>query len=195
MPVRIVFIDKDGNTRTLDTIDEKDEITGTLVSIDSPHHEIHKGHNYLVQEGLQLNNNSKEYLITTPDLPKLAHMVIAIEGGQDTLGRFVEGTGKTGGTAIPAINRNRNSSEPATTTVTHTPAGVEGSVDVIFTCQFGIPAAGGGRGGSGGTLPGRNEIILKRNTKYSFTITALSANDNNICMVIDWYEHEQGISR
>ncbi len=182
-------VDTDGNKHRLSELLPKDSISGAAIGIESSHHEIHEGNNYVVQEGIQLNNSSKEYLITTPDTAKWAHMVIAIEGGQDTLARFVEGTGKTGGTAMTEVNRNRNSVNTADVTVTHSPTGTEGSVTTLFTCQFGIPAVGGGRGGSGGTLPGRNEFILKRNTKYSLTITALSANANNICVVMDWYEH------
>ena len=189
MPVPVKWVDSEGQEHPFDELLRLDELTDVPISIASPHHEIHKGDNYVVQEGIQLNNDSKEYLITTPDTPKLAHMVIAIEGGQDTSGRLVEGTGKTGGTGMTAVNRDRNSVNEAKVTVTHSPSGVEGSITPIFTCQFGIPAAGGGRGGSGGTLPGRSEFILKRNTKYSFIVTALSANDNNICVVIDWYEH------
>ncbi len=189
MPTPVVWVDEDGNEHPFDELLPKDNISGAAIGIESSHNKIHEGNNYVVQEGIQLNNGSKEYLITTPDTPKLGHMVIAIEGGQDTLGRFVEGTGKIGGTPMTAINRNRNSANTADVTVTHSPTGTEGSVTTMFTCQFGIPAVGGGRGGSGGTLPGRNEFMLRRNTKYSLTLTALSANDNNICVVIDWYEH------
>ena len=183
------FVDTDGKKHPLSELFPQDSVTGSLKTIAYEHHEIHEGNDYVVQEGIILNNNSKEYLITTPLSEKKAHMVIAIEGGQDTLATFVEGTGKTGGTEMGAINRNRDSANTADVTVTHSPTGSEGSVTTIFTCRFGIPAAGGGRGGSGGTLPGRNEFMLKANTKYSLTVTALSANDNNICVVIDWYEH------
>lgn len=87
-------------------------------------------------------------------------------------------------------NRNDNSSETSGLVITHTPTGTEGTSGTTkFTCQFGIPAAGGGRGGGGGAQVGRAEFMLKQNAKYSLIVTALSANANNICVSIDWYEH------
>lgn len=166
-----------------------DDVSSVLTGITSPHAHVHEAERYVVQEGIQLNNASKEYLITTPDTTKWAHMTIDVIGGQDTSIRLVEGTGKTGGTSMVEINRNRNSGNNAGVIITHTPSGTEGGITTLFTCQFGIPAAGGGRGGGGGAQVGRAEFILKQNTKYSLTVTALSANDNNICVSIDWYEH------
>ena len=86
MPTPIVWIDSDGIEHPMDELLPRDGVSGANIGIDFPHHEIHEGDNYVVQEGIQLNNGSKEYLITTPDTTKLAHMVIAIEGGQDTVG-------------------------------------------------------------------------------------------------------------
>jgi hypothetical protein len=171
---------------------EYDNIFRAPISITVPHHEIHEGNGYVVQEGIQLNNASKEYLIVTPDTTKWTHMIINVLGSQDTSVRFVEGTGKTGGTALTEINRNRNSNNTAGVVVTHTPAGAEGGVTVLFTAQFGIATASGGRGGAGAQAEGRAEFILKQNNSYSLTVTALSANVNNITVDIDWYEHTSG---
>ncbi|KKL05878.1 hypothetical protein LCGC14_2601610, partial [marine sediment metagenome] len=115
---------------------------------------------------------------------------IDVIGAQDTSILLVEGSAHTGGTAMLEVNRNRNSATTAGTTVTHTPGGSAGTPTQMFSCQFGIPQAGGGRGGGGGAQVGRAEYMLKQNTKYLLTVTALSANDNNICVSIDWYEHQ-----
>ena len=168
----------------------EDSTTESLKMITSPHHEIHEGDRYVVQEGIVLNGASKEYLITTPDTTKWAHLTIDVEGGQDTSISLVEDSARTGGTAMAAINRQRNAPPPAGVTVTHTPGGAAGAPTTMFTCQFGIPTVGGGKGGGGGTQQGRSEFVLKQNTKYLLTVTALSANDNNICVSIDWYEHQ-----
>ena len=167
-----------------------DAVSRALAAITTEHSHIHMGERFVVQEGIQLNNASKEYLITTPDTDKLAHMTIDIEGSQDTLIRFYEDTEKTGGVSIQEIDRNRPTANTAGIVVTHTPSGSEGtSGTTIFTCQFGNAALSGGRGGGGGVQVGRSEYVLKQNAKYSLTVTALSANPNNLCVSIDWYEH------
>lgn len=168
----------------------EDSTTQSLRTITDAHHHIHAGERYVVQEGIQLNSGSKNYLITTPNTTSWAHMTIDVEGGMDTQIVFVEGSTHTGGTVMPPRNRNRNTGDGAGgVIVAHTPGGVAGAPTEIFSCQFGIPTSGGGRGGGGGTQQGRSEFILKQNTKYLLTVTALSANDNNICVSIDWYNH------
>lgn len=174
---------------TADGSPMEDSTTESLRTVTSAHHHVHDGERFVVQEGIVLNGASKDYLITTPNTTKWAHMTIDIEGGQDTSILLVEDTARTDGTAMAAINRNRNSATVAGITVAHTPGGVAGAPTTMFSCQFGIPTSGGGRGGGGGTQQGRSEFVLKQNTKYLLTVTALSANDNNICVSIDWYEH------
>lgn len=173
----------------LETGETIDGITYGIMTVDYPHHEIHSGDSYVIKEGIQLNNSSKEYLITTPNTTKWSHMVISVSGSQDTSKRLAEGTGKTGGTSMTAINRDRNSSNTAGIAIAHTPTGTEGTVTVIETAQWGVAAAGGGRGAVAGESRGVTEYILKQNTKYSLTVTALSANVNNITVSFDWYEH------
>lgn len=169
---------------------KKDDSNDKLIVIDTTHHETHKGNHYIVQEGIQLNDASKEYLIVTPDTTKWGHMIISIEGSQDTLISLVEGTTKTGGTAMNEINLNRNSANTAEIVITHTPGGVAGSPITLFSCQFGNATLSGGRGGLGGVVAERQEFVLKQNTSYLLTVTALSANPNNICVTISWYEHQ-----
>lgn len=167
---------------------EFDQIHKTPVVIEVVHHEAHEGKRFFVHEGIVLNASSKEYLITTPNTTTWAHMTLVIKGSLDFSIRFFEGTGKTGGVAMDEIDHNRNTANASTTIVTHTPTGTEGAGTVILTGLFGTPTLGGGRGGEGGEGQ-RDEIILKQNEKYSLLVTALSANDNNITVDIDWYEH------
>lgn len=168
-----------------------DPKTLAVVSIDYGHKEIHNQKAFKIKEGIVLNNATKEYLITTPAGDSKAHMVIKIDGAQDTSYRLARGTGKTGGTAVPSYNLDDNNTEDAAgTIVTHTPAGAEGgSAVVLETARWGVPAAGGGRGAVSGESGGRVERILRAGTKYSLQVTALSANNNNITVEFQWYEH------
>jgi hypothetical protein len=168
---------------------ELDDSTHAGKSIAYPHSEIHDGNSYVVEEGIQLNNASKVYLITAPNTTKWAHMTFYVDGAQDTSYTCAEGSTHTGGTAMAEINRNRNSANTAGVTITHTPAGAIGTPTTLFSSQFGIATAAGGRGGGGGEGANREEFILKQNENVVCTVTALSANANNITVVFDWYEH------
>lgn len=173
----------------LETGELVDEKVFALRVVPIEQYMTHIGKRFRIKEGIQLNDSSQEYLLTAPDTDEHCHMVVKVDGAQDTSIRIAEGTGKTGGTGMTAYNKNRNSSNVATLSVSKTPTGTEGTVDVLETAQWGVPAAGGGRGASGEESGGRAEWELKRNTKYSVTVTALSANNNNITVEFDWYEH------
>jgi hypothetical protein len=168
-----------------------DASTHALESIDSVHHEIHEGNDYLFQEGFALNDAARDYLIETADTAKEPHMTIVVTGAQDTSVVCIEGTDETGTTELTPINRNRRSKNTAETKIYRDVAGAAGTTTQLFSAQWGIPAVGGGKGGGGGETPGtRQEFNLKRNKKYKITITALSANVNNITVSFDWYSHK-----
>lgn len=185
--------------RTLDRdstiVSPIDTLSSGVITTAFTHHEAHEGKRFLVHEGFVLNSGgtaSKEYLIITPNTTAWAHITLDVKGSLAFSTRFFEGTGKTGGTVMAEIDHNRNTANTATMIITHTPTGTEGAGTVLFTSRHGHPSIGGGRGGEGGGDGGRDELILKQNEKYSFTVTALSANDTNITVDIDWYEHVSG---
>ena len=186
--VDVLLVDPADATRKV----EFDPIFRAPIGIDTVHHEIHEGDNFIVQEGIQLNNAAKVYLIVTPNTTKWAHMVISVTGSQDTSVSFIEGTTHTGGTAMTEVDRNRNTANSAGVVVTHTPAGALGGTTTLFSSQWGIPTVGGGKGGSGGGDGLREEFVLAQDESYALTVTALSANANNITVSIDFYEHTSG---
>lgn len=83
-----------------------------------------------------------------------------------------EDTEYTGGTPITPVNRNRNSSNTAKTTVL---AGATGATEgtLIYTGVFGSAASGGFFGGSsgGGTGNSANSIVVDMNKKYLYELT------------------------
>lgn len=173
-------------------VPELDPITHAQITVDIANHKAHEGSRFFLHEGFVLNSGatgSKEYLITTPDSSKWAHMTINVKGSLIFSLRFFEGTGKTAGTPMVGVDHNRNTANTPTTIITHTPTGSEGSGLVLFTSRHGHPTLFGGRGGEGGEGGGRDAITLKKNEKYSLLVTALSANDTNMTVDIDWFEH------
>lgn len=181
----VVFCDQHGRVPDIDSV------TWGLAIMDYFHHKTHEGDAYMLKEGFALNNASKEYLITVPDSTTRFHSTIVVEGSMDTSYVFKEGTGKTGGTPITMNNLERASTNTIQSgfTLTHTPTGTEGSATQLFSGQFGMPILAGGRGGTGGDSgSGRVEWPLKPGEKYSLLVTALSANANNITVIIAGYE-------
>ena len=175
-------------TLAYNSIIHKLDASGSAYSISISHAKIHEGNSYIIQEGITLNNASKEYLITTPDTSSRAHLTFEILGSLDTSFSLTEGSEKTGGTEMTPYNRNRNSDNESVLTFTHTPSGSEGSSTELLSAKFGNASGVLGSGGIGQNRTSRHELILQPNESYLLTVTALSANDNNITVTFDWYE-------
>ena len=174
----------------IDQTNKRDISSGVSEGIEFEHHEIHEGHGFTFQEGFALNDEPRYYLIQAADTKREPHIIITASGSQDTSVLFQEGSTLGGDTVLNVRNRNRRSNIPPQTRIWRGTTGVEtGTLLNLFSAQWGIATASGGRGGAGGQAPGRHEFILARDTKYLLTITALSANVNNITVFLDWYEH------
>lgn len=158
--------------------------TGALVTVTHEGHEIHEGNSFCFQEVLSLGNaGSQQYLITVPDTTKWPHFLYFVEGlDAGVLVTMSEGADRSGTTAQTLLNRNRNS---ATTATTLLHKGVSsGSTDgspLIINRKF-------GQNRTGGSGLDRNERVLKRNTKYVFTVTNASASNNSVQVILDWDE-------
>lgn len=173
-----------------------DPSTHVQGAIEYEHFEIHEGRSFLFQEGFELNNASRTYLIEAADSNRECHMVITVMGSQDGSVEFVERTDHHGGDEVVIHNRNKRSSNTPETRVWRNPDGSDGGQSQrVWGAQFGVAAAGGGRGAAGGDTSSRHEIILARRAtpgnigKYSLRCTALSANAQNWTVSIDFYEH------
>lgn len=165
-----------------------DSSTHSIQQLTYEHHEIHAGSLFTFQEGFQLNNASRTYLIRPPSGNLECHLVVTVAGSQDTSWSFVENSGYDPGSVCTAYNRNRRSSRTPQTQINIATGGI-GAPTTLASGQFGVATAAGGRGGAGGEATSRQEVILQTGIKYAFTITALSANANNITASLDFYEH------
>jgi hypothetical protein len=171
---------------------EIDDATHVLAVMDYEHHKGHEGVRYIVEEGIALNNSSKKYLIETPDSPTWAHLRITVSGSQDTSVLFEGEVSHTAGTAMLEVNTNGNSANTAGVVVTHTPGGAVGTPVQKFSARFGNAMLNDEDeiAGNGGVYTTKDELILCQNGKYLLTVTALSANTNNITVSLRWYEHQ-----
>jgi len=165
-----------------------DPSTHTIQTIDYAHHEIHGGSYFTFQEGFQLNNAARSYVIRPPKSGKECHMVITVSGSQDTSFAFYENSGYDPGNKCIAGDRNRITRNTAETEI-NIAAGGAGAPTLLASGQFGIATAFGGLGAAGGDVSSREEFILGNEYKYAFTVTALSANVNNITVGFDFYDY------
>jgi len=164
-----------------------DRITRSMTSIDHAHHEIHEGDHFMYTDAVELGNGVvQNYLITTPNTTRWAHMIFILEGSAITQFELYEGADRVGSVLQTVGNSNRNSATAATTTIHKGYAG--GSTDGTRIHLYkGGSATGVAKSGAAGT---RNdeEIILKQNTKYILRVTSgTAANLTNVNL--SWYEH------
>lgn len=153
------------------------------------HKEIHEGSTFQVHDSNTIGSgSSQDYLITTPNTAKWAHMTLIADGTAVTSFFLYEGADRTGTALQTAVNQNRNSATAATTTIHKgTSAGTTDGT-LIYTYASGTSA---GNSRTGANTNHDEEIILKQNTKYIFRIT--SATNGNLCNAeFSWYEHTSG---
>ena len=162
-----------------------DKATNVLNTISYSHHEIHSGSHFFVRRYYDIpNGGTYEYLITTPNTTKWAHLTIAVNNELETEYDLREGvTVVSGGTAIPVLNRDRNNAGTATTLIKYGPINVTSGTTIARS------RLGSGRS-FGGAIRDNEEIILKQNTNYHFIITNRSGSADSLTNItFDWYEH------
>ena len=166
-----------------------DGTTTALKMIDYAHHEAHAGSHFTYISTQELTNAQVvSFVVVTPNTTKWAHFGFLLTGAAEfSLDVYEAATPAANGTLVSApavINNNRNSGTVHTTHIYHTPTLGGGSKGTIIKKWHG--GAGRKVGGQAGTA---QEIILKQNTKYWFDITNMTANNNFVDWIVEWYEH------
>lgn len=110
---------------------------------------------------------------------------ISISGlcGGDAIGYLYEGATVTGGTALTAINKNRNS-----TTTSQSAALLNPTVTNLGTPILSQILIGGSGKKAGGGQTGSADLILKPLTTYLFRITNVNGTDHVAEMILEWIE-------
>ena len=164
-----------------------DKATLAVATVDYPHHEIHDGSHFYIKGYVQLDNGvDLDFCVTTPDSDKWSHMLFSIQGTAITILEVYEGSSYSdAGSAVTAINNNRNS-DKITTLAIATERTVSAIGTKIEESRFGTATTPVSQ--AAGSTDREDEIILKRNTNYTFRL--ISGTDGNI---IDykaaWYDH------
>jgi hypothetical protein len=130
------------------------------------------------------STTTQSYLVTTPNTTKWAHfdLEVSVDDGAASI-EIYEATDRTGTTLQTVFNRDRNSAVAATTTVHKDVSGGTTDGTRIYWKRCGVGKT------EGGSVSAKKERILKQNTKYIVRVTNIAAADNNMTVVIRWYEY------
>jgi hypothetical protein len=164
-----------------------DTSTRSLQAIDYAHHEVHSGSSFVVSDVQAVDTTTMQWMVTTPNTTKWAHMIFAFDCTGEVQIVITEGADRNGTNALVEINNNRNSATTATTVMHRAVSGgtTDGAV-TIFSHRSGSTGVGSKTVSAGGGRA-ENEFVLKQNTKYIVTITTYAAV--YVSAIFDFYEH------
>jgi len=200
----LVTLDTDGvATSVIPLSGQVDTTTQAAVTINYPHKEIHNGDAFFVMYSvLDLGamtgpDNTISFTFTTPNTTRWGHFQFLAHASADSRVRLIEAPSGGASPASPVenkvcLNNNRNSATAATLIALD---GTVGSVTYDATLATGgtslideyIEGATQGAFSSASRTGTRDEIILKKNTKYQFSV--VGDNTDPATIIMKWYEH------
>ena len=160
-------------------------LTGALTPVvfGPPHHATHLGNSYLggfLSSGTASGATAELLMITRNSEINLR---FAVHSGGDAYVVLIEApTVISSGTYNPVINRNRNSLNTPDMLMFRGPS-VSGGTE--FPTMF-IPGGSGGLA-AGGMVSFDDEILLKKNSVYSLRAKNITAQAQDICILVDSY--------
>lgn len=176
----------------------KSSSDGELEVLDHTHEKIHKGMFYRLC-AINADLDTADELILafkTPDTDTEIHIVPKLTVTTAGLWAILEGPTITAGTGtvVPAINRNRRSSNvssirdmQATPVVGQSTKDPTITVDGGTICSFLVGNGSASPFKQGGANREEEEWVLKRNTVYAFRLTGQS-DDNRVSIALNFYE-------
>jgi len=163
-----------------------DASTHSMQVITYEHHEIHAGSHFFYTDSVELGSAGvQDYMITTPNTTKWAHMTFSATGSAITTVQLYEAGDRNGTTAQTIRNSDRNSLTASVLTLHKAQSGGTTDGTLIWTMKSGSASA---QSRAGLTANRSDEIILKQATKYILRVTSgTAANLTNV--QLSWYEH------
>jgi hypothetical protein len=164
-----------------------DTTTAALNTIDYAHHEIHEGNHFKGgTQDLDIDTNQTlSYCLTTSDTTTWVHYQLTAQAtGAVTVELYENPTIETYGAAITTYNRNRNSSNVASATMSLVTNATNNGTKLSSKWIGGT----GFKTSIGDELRADSEFVLKQNEQYLVVLTA-NADDCKVSIGADWYEH------
>lgn len=165
-------------------------LVGPVVT-EAKHHRIHKGEGYAAFHAISALANGASFdflLATSSKFPHFRDFNVVANGAPFTVEVYEGTVTSNDGTTVPLFNCNRNSSNTAISTLTHTPTVSEVGTQIDDRL---LPDSGGffGNGGGGQIIGGAVlEWILKPNEKYLIRINNGSGAAEDVVCNFFFYE-------
>jgi len=183
------FYDKDGELINLKALFEFGVHHFNTIGISSEHQRIHSGEAFMAGygavHGSELANDASIEMLVQVGSTTGAHLIRNVSASGDCEIFITEGVSFGGaGTPLTIFNKDRNSTDASSLAVSHTPTSVTGGTDLPTKFLPGGP--GKGAGGQDGSYD--RELILKKDTNYSFVVTNRSGAVMLLSDILEWYE-------
>jgi len=179
-----------------------DSTTGALITIDSPHHEIHEGESFFINHVDATPTNTGEQSMIAFKTHATTRVHILYKGVASAAAHFHVfegvGAGSAGGTDVVVYNHERDDvtastmrrarSLTAARVTTYVAADSTNITGRTTLSTEAIGATGQGQNTTGGDVRAFGELILAADTVYSFAIESLDNNTNTHQIFLTWYE-------
>lgn len=174
--------------------EQSDRLTKSPLSMSTDHNYIHKGKAFTLSGKSSSVASGAQYVIkfTTPD-DKYVHLRPTGWSSTANIGelRISQGSATSGGSSLTIYNRNHGSSKlPSVVAIGGATMTAEGTIKNYDSVGTGGTSTRAGGAGSGEA----NEIVLARNTVYTFTFANVgSATATVFYYDLFWYEEDEGL--
>lgn len=162
-----------------------DSTTNALIGVDYAHHEVHDGSHYFIKKWADITGAATVayFMFVTPNTTKRIHAKVAIAAEAEFRVEIFEGgTVSANGTALTAINNDRDSASTAGLLAYNAPTVTSDGTQIWDTVV--------GSGKNSTISLGLNyEIIAATDETYLFKITKVAAGTHWIDFDFFWYEH------
>lgn len=163
----------------------RDSISGNVKIIDPVHEVVHQGKHFTATHLVKVGTGTAvSVMMTTPAASVgYIHFVCSVSADKLVTWTLSEAPSATGGSALVALNNDRNSSTANPTTLAHTVTYT--SAGTIMETHI-VGSASTPQSKTGGLAEARNEWILKPSTKYLIYAIAAEA-DTNVKINLPFY--------
>jgi len=173
-----------------------DSATSAIITTNAEHHEIHEGDHYYNEMVVHVPaDDVLDIRIVAPDTTKWIHWAIEYNTEAEFEFTMYETIAITNaGTALTAVNNNRNSTNTTGLTsfdyITNVDlAAANADTNIVSASVIGQGHTGSGRSQAGASFGAGGEIVFKQGLGYCLRFENASNAEKYVDWKMEWYEH------